>query len=102
MTKNREQPPPELAGVAIQSGVSAMTGKGFCLIAAELTDGTTITGQLDPDEVRTLALGWLGAAEAAEHDAAVAAELTESFGIASELVAGFIVALRERRAGRAT
>lgn len=92
-----DREPPELAGVHVASGISLYTGKGYCLIAAELTDGTRITGQLDPDDVRELAHGWLAAAEAAESDAAVYAELIETIGLDTNMAGGFIYALRERR-----
>ena len=89
--------PPELAGLNIESGISATTGEGFCLVAAVTSDGRAIAGQLDPEEVRQLALGWLSAAEAADHDAAVMAELIENVGLDLNQAAGFIAALRERR-----
>lgn len=89
---------PELTGVYVSSGVSLFTGQGYCLIAAELGDGTRITGQLEPARVRELALGWLGAAEAAEHDAAVYGELVQGAGMTQKMAAAFLQMLRERRA----
>lgn len=87
----------ELAHVDIESGVSLFTGEGFCTVtAAAADDDTVLRGQLTPAEVRDMALAWLTAAEAAEHDAAVFAELG-SLGLDDEVRAAFIRALRERR-----
>lgn len=83
---------PDGGNIAIESGVSAFTGKGFCVVSV---DGKTI-GQLEPQEVRTMALHWLTAADAAESDAAVLAEL-RAIGIEDAQAAGFISALRKRR-----
>jgi hypothetical protein len=90
-----------LEGIDIYSGVGVFTGEGFCRIEAVLTDGTRVTGQLSPDEVRQMALGWLQAAEAAEHDAAVLAELTETLGLTHEVAGSFLLGLRERRTSAA-
>ncbi len=54
-------------------------------------------GQLSPDEVRAMALQWLEAAEAAEQDAMVVAEMTEGLGIDLQTAGAFVVSLRERR-----
>lgn len=78
-----------LEGIDIYSGVSVTAREGFCRIEATLDDGTCPTGQLSPDEVRQMALGWLQAAEAAEHDAAVLAELTETLGVTLEVAGHF-------------
>lgn len=86
-----------LEGINIVSGVNVFDAKGFCHIEAVLDDGTRFVGQLTPDEVRQMALGWLQAAEAAEHDAAVHAELTENAGLTFETAGQFILALRDRR-----
>lgn len=79
--------------ILIESGVSAFTGKGFCTISV---DGKPI-GQLDPEQVREMALHWLAAADAAESDAAVMAEMIETVGLDTESAARFIYALRKRR-----
>lgn len=90
-----------LAHVHIESGVSAFTGKGFCAVHAIGEDGQPIAGgQLTPEQVRTMALGWLGAAEAAEHDAAVVAELVEQVGLSQQEAAAFLHGLRKRREAR--
>lgn len=78
--------------IEIESGVSAFTGKGFCQVRI---DGKPV-GQLDPEQVRTMALHWLSAADAAESDAAVFAEL-KIIGIDEQHAGRFIAALRHRR-----
>lgn len=78
--------------IEIESGVSPFTGKGFCQIRV---DGKPV-GQLDPEQVRTMALHWLAAADAAESDAAVFAEM-KTLGLEDKTIGGFISALRERR-----
>jgi hypothetical protein len=81
--------------IEVGSGVSQSTRQGFCTI---MIDGRGV-GQMEPNEVRTMALHWLEAAEAAEMDAMVLAELTAADGLdlADETALGFIVALRARR-----
>jgi hypothetical protein len=86
-----------LAHIDIESGVSAFTGKGFCQVRATGADGELLVGQLSPAEVRTMALHWLGAAEAAEHDAIVHAELVETLGVEHDVAVAFIGSLRKRR-----
>lgn len=58
-------------GIAIESGVN-LQGKPFCHV---IVDGKP-HGQLTPNEVRRMAMNWLEAAEAAEHDSAVFRFLT--------------------------
>ncbi len=54
-------------------------------------------GQLSPDEVRAMALQWLEAAEAAEQDAMVVAEMTEGLGVDMQTAGAFVASLRKRR-----
>ncbi len=54
-------------------------------------------GQLAPDEVRAMALQWLEAAEAAEQDAMVVAEMTEGLGVDIQTAGAFVQSLRKRR-----
>lgn len=84
-----------MSSINITSGVSIFTGKGFCTIEV---DGKKI-GQLDPAEVRTMALHWIEAAEAAEMDAMVLAEMTdpEGLNLSREIAGQFIQSLRRRR-----
>lgn len=81
--------------IEILSGVSAFTGNPFCQV---LVDGKTV-GQLSPTEVRTMALHWLEAAEAAEMDSMVMAEMTDPTGLnlGKRVAAEFVAALRKRR-----
>lgn len=81
--------------ISVTSGVSLFTREGFCRIELDHKP----IGQLTPQEVREMALGWLAAADAAESDAAVFAELTDPKGLnlSDEMAGGFIQALRARR-----
>lgn len=85
-------PDEESGYIEIESGVSLFTGEGFCRVSM---DGTPV-GQLSPAEVREMALHWLAAADAAESDAAVLAELRD-IGIEEQQRLGFLYALRKRR-----
>lgn len=78
--------------IHVESGVSAFTGEPFLTVR---TEGARM-GQMSPAEIRTMALHWLEAAEAAESDAAVFAEL-RGVGMDVNACAGFIQALRARR-----
>ena len=78
--------------IEIKSGISLFDGKGFCQV---VLDGKPI-GQLTPAGVRTMALNWLAAADAAESDSAVFAEL-QAIGIEQQQAASFIQSLRARR-----
>lgn len=81
------------ASITVTSGVSVFTGLPFCGVEV---NGVAY-GQLTPNEVRMMALHWLGAAEAAESDAAVFAEL-KSADLEDAVAATFITNLRSRRA----
>jgi hypothetical protein len=87
----------ERFSVWVTSGVSAFTGQGFCTIELHRPGHVEVLGQLDPEQVRQMALAWLGAAEAAEHDAAVFAELVETAGLDEATAGTFIAHLRDRR-----
>lgn len=71
--------------------------RGFVTVTAVAVDGSRLAGQVDPATCRELALSFLEAAEAAEQDAAVFAELHGTAGIPIELVAAIVTALRNRR-----
>lgn len=79
------------AQIDIVSGLTAQ-GKAFLTVSI---DGEE-RGQMDPAQVRTMALHWLEAAEAAEMDAIVFAELGE-LGLDFDTRAAFIGSLRRRR-----
>jgi hypothetical protein len=91
-----------LSYIEISSGVSEQTRLGFCHVTAHGSDGSRFDGQLDPAEVRAMALGWLEAAEAADHDAAVLAELIERVELDDINARAFVMGLRDRRATQAT
>lgn len=80
-----------MRNIEITSGVNQKL-EPFCSVSL---DGEKI-GQLEPAEVRTMALHWLEAAEAAETDAMVFAEL-RAMNLDMATCAAFIGALRKRR-----
>jgi hypothetical protein len=80
-----------VTNLEISSGVNARL-EPFCTVSV---DGKQI-GQLEPAEVRTMALQWLEAAEAAETDAMVWGQLQE-MDLNLETCTGFLSALRNRR-----
>ncbi len=88
----------DLAHIEITSGVAARNGEGFCRVTAVDSDGQSIEGQLPPDEVRRMALGWLEAADAAISDAAVFRLLKERVGVPDDLAVVFVADLRNFRA----
>lgn len=57
----------------------------------------SLTGQVSPAELRGMAMQFLAAAEAAESDAIVAAELVETAGVDQNAALGFVASLRKRR-----
>lgn len=78
--------------ITIISGVSLFDGRGYC----EVSIGGKSIGQLEPVEVREMAMAWLGAADAAESDAAVVAQL-RGMEIDEAGVSQFLLGLRELR-----
>jgi hypothetical protein len=86
----------DLAGIDVRSGVNEH-GKGFCTIVATAQGGHMLLGQLEPEEVRTMALAWLGAAEAAEQDAAVL-RCIRRLGLPEDLAGAIVAELRDERA----
>ena len=89
-----------LAGIEVMSG-TAQDGdgsfRGFVTVTATSEDGTEWKGQLDPTEVRQMALDFLGAAEAAEQDAIVFAVATTELELSSQMAAALVMAMRSRR-----
>lgn len=90
-------PKDEEVSLEIESGVSLFTKEGFCTVRL---NGKAL-GQLTPDGVREMALAWLGAAEAAETDAALYAML-KSMDLDDETVGRAIAGLRNYRNGSGT
>jgi hypothetical protein len=89
-----------LTDIDITSGIAVRNGEGFCKVTATADDGTVMLGQLDPTAVRLMALGWLEAAEAAIHDAAVFQILTTKLDVKEDAAAMLVADLREHRADR--
>lgn len=90
----------DLNSTELESGVSAFDGHGYVRIRSigRLEDvDVVLVGQLDPAEMRAHGLACLEAAEAAEHDAAVFAELVD-MGLDQAGAAAFVGRLRDRRA----
>lgn len=89
-----------LADIEVVSGLAEREGgeyRGFLTIRATAEDGSFMTGQLDPAEVRKMALDWLGAAEAAASDAIVQNMLTRDVGLSPANAAAFVMAMRHER-----
>lgn len=91
--------PEGLDHLHIEGQVSASSGMPYCVIRAHGINGTVLAGQLDPDEIRELALGWLHAAEAADQDAAMLAVCTEILddGTGKMMAGAVVIKLREMR-----
>lgn len=87
----------ELASIEVESGLSDKTHAAFVVVRATGVDGSVLYGQIDPTTMREIAHNYLAAAEAAESDAAVFAELTETLELDPAVAAAFIAALRNRR-----
>lgn len=85
----------DLSNIFMTSGVNDK-GEGFVTIAAHGSNGTILTGQLSPDEVRKHAVDYLEAAEAADQDAAVL-RIIRKLGLPEELAGAIITELRESR-----
>ena len=85
----------ELQSIFVTSGVND-AGNPFCTIAAHSDDGAILLGQLSPDEVRQMALAWLGAAEAAEQDAAVL-RVVRNLELPDQMAGAVIIELRAMR-----
>lgn len=84
-----------LTNIFMTSGVNEK-GEGFVTIAAHGDDGTILVGQLDPEEIRKHAMGYLEAAEAADQDAAVL-RVIRNLELPEELAGMVITELRNSR-----
>lgn len=91
-----------LRGLYISSNVNR-EGKPFCQVTLQHStdpEGPLLedaVGQLDPREVKSMALGWVTAAEAAIHDGSVFKLLVDTIGVDPEQAAQLIHDLREHR-----
>lgn len=89
----------DLIGIEVISGTAEdepTKFRGFVTVRAEAKDGSFLSGQLDPDDLRAMALNFLQVAEAAEQDAIVMEKLVE-MEIPPEIAARFVMDMREKR-----
>lgn len=101
----RPGPIGDLAGIYVIAGTArdedpatgAVSYRGFVTVRAEAEGGGVLVGQLDPEEVRAMALRFLEVAEAAEQDRIVFAMLTRDLGVSDDTAAGFVLAMRKER-----
>ena len=89
-----------LSGVEVVSG-TAQDGpeefRGFLTVRAIAEDGSFMTGQMSPAEVRKMALNLLAAAEGAVGDAIVMTMLVRDIGLEPAVAASFVMQMREER-----
>lgn len=71
--------------------------RGFVTVRAVAADGSHMAGQLDPGELRSMALQFLEAAEAAESDAIVMTLLTRDVNLDRDAAAHFVLRMRGER-----
>jgi hypothetical protein len=71
--------------------------RGFVTVRALAEDGSFMVGQLDPADVRQMAMQFLECAEAAEQDALVFLILTEKVGVPVNIVAQVVMDMRKAR-----
>ncbi len=71
--------------------------RGFVTVRAVAEDGSIMAGQLEPDEVRQMALSFLSVAEAADQDALIFRVMTKNIGAPAEVVAGLVMDMRKER-----
>ena len=96
----------DLESLEASSGVNHVN-EGFVRIRAQgqpesgSAAPVVLMGQVTPQQARVLALSFLQAAEAAEHDAAVV-EVLRSIDTPDEAVAGFVADLCRRRRSATT
>jgi hypothetical protein len=107
MTERSEEEmnqPQVLESILVVSGTAMDDGprrfRGFLTVSAKSEDGDLFIGQLTPDEIRMMALGFLEAAESADQDCIVMTMLTQHLGLDDSVAAGFVSAMRDEREGR--
>jgi hypothetical protein len=71
--------------------------RGFVTVRAIAEDGSIMAGQLDPDEVRAMALNFLSVAEAADQDALVFRVMVKNVGASAEVAARVVQDMRKER-----
>jgi hypothetical protein len=87
----------DLAGIEVRSGVND-DGEAFCTVVAKTKGGRMLLGQLEPSELRALALQWLETAEAAEQDAALL-RCCRKLELPDEFAGAVMTELRNSRGG---
>jgi hypothetical protein len=90
-----------LVNIEVVAGLAEREGgeyRGFLTIRATASDGSFMSGQLDPAEVRKMALNFLGSAEAAVQDAIVMNLMTRVVELDPPRAANFIASMRDERA----
>jgi hypothetical protein len=88
----------DLAQINVEAGVSLFTHKPFCRIEIKDDKGAVnVVGQLDPDAVRALAMQWIEAACAAEHDALLMNFMLDTVGMEDETVGHMLLEMRRLR-----
>lgn len=85
----------ELAGLEVISGTSGFTGQPFITVRAVAADGTIMFGQLDTATCERQGVIFLQVAEAARHDAALVAMLTDA-GMNDQQVGALLLDWRQR------
>jgi hypothetical protein len=85
------------SGTAQGGPIEAPTFRGFVTIRAIAEDGSFMTGQLDPAELRVMAMRFLSVAEAADQDAMLLGVLSTVYGMDTAIAAQVILALRAKR-----
>jgi hypothetical protein len=92
----------ELASIHIQTGLreteeGSHDFRGFCTIFCTAADGFRMIGQLDPAEVRKLALNFIGGAEGAVQDAIVMNMMVRDIGAEPSIGAQLVTKMRDER-----
>jgi hypothetical protein len=85
------------SGTAQDGPIEAPTYRGFVTVRAIAENGSFMSGQLSPVEVRQMAFKFLAVAEAAEQDALVFRVMTTKVGAPSSAVAQLVREMREER-----
>lgn len=86
----------DVASIEIRSGVNP-NGEPFNTVVVALEDKRMFLGQIPPETVRSMALDWLGAAEASETDAILFRLLQNEYGLSMEAAGSFITLVRGER-----
>lgn len=86
----------DVASIEIRSGVNERR-EPFNTVVVKTHGGQILLGQISPAMVRTMALDWLGAAEASETDAIIWKVLAEQFDLEDGPIAAVISMMRGER-----